>query len=229
MPKQTNYNLLAVPDWLHLADDPAIRKRMATDPYSMAYRALRSHFSGVRRMTWYAAVLGLHIVYGWMPTMPKLGSIMRWDKVRRDQLTNALTKATLGHVLTDGDLRTLRAFCNNSMTGASKLLHFLSPSKFPIWDSRVARVFLNHPRAGAQQANAIEVWKCYQATLAKWSANPQVKKKCEELRSVAWFLAGVSDLRLVELVLFHKTTRTRRKQASAWAGAPRRKPEFPTS
>jgi hypothetical protein len=186
---------------------------MGTDPYSMAYRALLSHSSGVQRMTWYAAVLGLHIVYGWMPTIPKLGKIMQWDKVRRDQLTNALTKATLGYVPTDADLRTLKEFCNNSMIGASKLLHFLCPKRFPIWDSRVARVFLNNRRAGTQQVNAVEAWKCYQATLTGWSANQQVKKKCKELRKLAWFLAPVADVRLMELVLFHKT-KPRRKQGT---------------
>ena len=117
----------------------------------MAYPALLSHFKSIETLDWDTLVLGLHIVYGWMPTLPKPGNLMRWDEVRRDQLTNALTKATLGHALTDADLRTLQEFCNNSMTGASKLLHFLCPSKFPIWDTRVARVFLNNPRAGKRR------------------------------------------------------------------------------
>jgi len=213
MPKQTKNNVMTVQDWLDLADDPAIRDRMKSDPYSMAYRALLSHFSGAQKMTWYAAVLGLHIVYGWMPTIPKLGQIMQWNKARQRQLTSALTKATLGYVPTDEDLRTLKTFCNNSMIGASKLLHLLSPKTFPIWDSRVAKVFLNNRKVGAQQVNAIDAWRCYQATLTGWLAKQQVKRKCRELRKLAWFLAGVSDLRLLELVLFH-TTKSKRKQGT---------------
>jgi hypothetical protein len=43
------------------------------------------------------------------------------------------------HSLTIGDLTMLKNCINNSIVGASKLLHFINPSLYAIWDSRVSR------------------------------------------------------------------------------------------
>lgn len=198
-------------EWLLLSEDEAIRQRMADDAYSMAYPALLSHFAGIKNLDWDAALLGLHIVYGWMPTIPKLGAIMRWEDAERNKLVAALTKAKYGETPTADELKTIMEFCNNSMIGASKLLHFLNSMAFPIWDSRVAKVFLKNPKAGGQRVNNIEPWITYRTALCAWVDNGEVKEKCEALRALACFLEGVSDLRLVELVMFHKTV-SKRKQ-----------------
>jgi uncharacterized protein DUF6308 len=199
-------------DWLALSDRKRIRKRMACDPYSMAYPALLSHFACLQEVTWDAAVLGLHIVYGWMPTIPRLGGIMKWDREKRRKLVTILTNAKNGQEPTDYEMRTLKAFCNNSVIGASKFLHFLRPETFPIWDSRVAKVYLKKPKAGGQQVNGIKPWTAYRNALSEWLGAPATKKKCTELRQLACFLDDVSDLRLVELVMFHKTKSKRKPE-----------------
>jgi hypothetical protein len=211
MTKRIKQQPMTALDWLPLSDDVAIRNRMTADPYSMAYPALLAHFSSLQTVNWEAAVLGLHIVYGWMPTIPKLGAIMRWDGNKRQKLAATLVKAKSGQVPTDDELETLKAFCNNSIIGASKLLHFLKPEAFPIWDSRVAKVFLKKPKAGGLSVNGIEPWKEYRNALSGWLAEREVKQKCSDLRQLACFLNHVSDLRLVELVMFHKTA-SKRKQ-----------------
>lgn len=186
---------------------------MARDPYSMVYPALLSHFTGLQPVNWDAAVLGLHIVYGWMPTIPKLGGIMQWDGSKQQKFAETLANAKNGQVPTDSELETLKSFCNNSMIGASKLLHFLKPETFPIWDSRVAKVFLKNPKAAGLSVNGIEPWKQYRNALSGWLSDQAVKKKCRELRQLAPFLNQVSDLRLVELVMFHRTV-SKRKQVN---------------
>ena len=201
---------MTVQDWFALSTDLVVRNRMATDPYSMAYPALLSHFSRLQTVNWNSAVLGLHIVYGWMPTIPRLAGIMRWDVNNRQKLVATLANAKDGQSPTNDELELLMAFCNNSMIGASKLLHFLRPEAFPIWDSRVARVFLTNPRAGGQQVNGVEPWKEYRSTMLEWLADQGVKQRCADLRQLAGFLDRVSDLRLIELVLFHNTASKRR-------------------
>lgn len=205
MAKRIKQQPMTAQDWLDLSDDSAIRNRMACDPYSMAYPALLSHFSGLRIITWDAAVVGLHIVYGWMPTIPRLDGIMGWDEIKRQTLVTALTSAKNGQMPSDDELETLKAFCNNSIIGASKLLHFLRPEAFPIWDSRVAKVFLKKPKAGGQQVNGIEPWKNYRNALSGWLTDQAVKAKCNDLRQLPCFLNNVSDIRLVELVMFRRT------------------------
>ena len=210
MATRSTYQPITVADWLTLSTNEGVTKRLAVDPYSVAYGSLRPHFEKLTAVSWDDAVVGLHIVYGWMPTIPKLGEIMRWDQQQKTVLTAILTRAITGNVPTDAELVELMAFSNNSMIGASKLMHFLNPSLFPIWDSRTAQAFLNRPKVYAQEVNKVEKWKSYQATLTSWVPDQRVKARCGELRKMAGHLAGVTDLRLVELVLFHKTASKRK-------------------
>ncbi len=214
MKKSSRHQPVTARMWLALSKDTGVTSRMQADPYSMAYGSLLPHFSKRRTLTWDDAVVGLHIVYGWMPTIPKLGGIMQWEQQRKSDLTATLTRTVNGHVPTDDELAELMAFSNNSMVGASKLLHFLNPSTFPIWDSRVARAFFNRPKVYSYQVNKAGRWKLYQATLTNWLNDQQVKSRCAELKQLAGHLAGLTNLRLVELVLFHKTA-TRRKVKTA--------------
>jgi len=44
-------------------------------------------------------------------------------------------------ILQKQDLELLKKIVNNSIVGVSKLLHFVNPNYYLIWDSRVARYF----------------------------------------------------------------------------------------
>ena len=211
VPRKASQAAMNDTDWIRLSKRRAIQKRILNGPYSRAYPVLLSHFKVKESLDWDAAVIGLHIVYGWMPTIPRLGQIMIWDDSKKQQLVDCLSKAKSGDVPSDSSLLILMEFCNNSMVGGSKLLHFLNPDMFPIWDSRVAKVFLQNPKAQGQQVNSIKAWKAYRATLEKWITKPDVKKRCEELRGLAVFLNGVTNLRLVELVMFRKTASKRKR------------------
>lgn len=189
--------------WLSLADNVKIQKQLKDDSYSIAYISLMSHFSRHVMNSWDDAVVGLHIVYGWMPTIPRLAKITTWDESQKTSLVAALKKAKKG-TPHDEEIELIRSFCNNSMVGASKLLHFLNPDVFPIWDSRVAKAFFNRPRVYPYQLNRIESYKLYQSTLTSWLADYRVIQKCQNMRGLGTQFAHVSNLRLVELVLFHK-------------------------
>ena len=210
MARRIHLQPIGVEDWLALSNDEGVTSRMKADPYSVAYGSLLPHFDKLSAVTWDDAVVGLHIVYGWMPTIPRLAGIMQWDQKRKTLLAATLTGAITGKGPTDAELGGLMAFSNNSMIGASKILHFLNPSRLPIWDSRVAKSFFNRPKVYDQQVNKVEKWKSYQATLIGWLSDQRVTSRCSELKRLAGHLAGVTDLRLVELVLFHKTASKRK-------------------
>ena len=211
MPRRTSSpSILTIEEWIEKSKDIVIKQRIASDAYSMAYPAVRSHFMCINNLDWDAAVIGLHLVYGWMPTIPRLSKIMRWEDKQKQQLLSCLNDARNGKVPDVHHLHTLKSFCNNSLVGGSKLLHFLNPERFPIWDSRVAKVFLQKPNVQSQKVNSIEVWNIYRETLAGWQATPRVQAKCEELKRLGIFLGGVTYLRLIELVMFHTTTSKQR-------------------
>lgn len=77
-------------------------------------------------------VIGIHFVYGWMPTIFEF-------KNQEDFVvaTEILNKAKVGEPLKSKDYETLKRLLNGSLVGTSKLLHFINPEKYAIWDSRV--------------------------------------------------------------------------------------------
>lgn len=212
MAKRTEIMHIASEEWLELANDQGIRSRITTDPYSKAYPALLSHFRDLRNLDWAAAVVGVHIVYGWMPTIPRLAGIMAWDENKRQNTVDVLLAAQSGRMLSVSELICIKALCNNSIIGASKLLHFLRPDVFPIWDSRVAKVFTKNQKIDNLKINSIPLWQIYVKEISGWTLEPSVKQKCAELRELADFLQDDTDLRLVELVMFHVTA-SKRSQA----------------
>lgn len=103
--------------------------------YIVSYPYILAHFQGLNVFSERDFVCGAHIVYGWMPTVLDLNpGEMPIDLWRGAGL---LTEAKRHRRLTDTDIRLLAKLVNNSLVGASKLLHFTAPSAFAIWDSKI--------------------------------------------------------------------------------------------
>jgi hypothetical protein len=94
-----------------------------------SYNAMLRFFEG--DITPLKVLQGSYMIYGWMPTMLKL-------KGPSDTLWALAQKARLGTAEenTENILQCAKTL-NNSLVGTSKLMHFLNPDKYPIWDSRV--------------------------------------------------------------------------------------------
>ena len=78
-------------------------------------------------------IVGTHMVYGRMPTMLRLNT----GEIKK--VLKLLNKIKQGHSATLQEFEILKAMINNSMVGVSKLLHFINPDKYAIWDSRIFR------------------------------------------------------------------------------------------
>ena len=190
--------------WIDLSNTAAIQKNIKTDLYSEAYLSLARLFPNIQKTNWDGAVAALHIVYGWMPTIPKLKTYQHWNATDKSRLVNILQKAKRGMSLNSDELLHLKVFSNNSIVGGSKILHFVSPKLFPIWDTRVARAFYNRKKVYAQQVNDIECYLNYREVLLSWMKNAKVSRQLSLIKGLAPFLKTVTDLRMIELVLFHK-------------------------
>lgn len=74
------------------------------------------------------------MVYGWMPR------VLRIDNAH---LTSALQAANAAKQATPEDFGNIPiqhiANCLNSVVGTSKILHFINPNIFPIWDSKIQK------------------------------------------------------------------------------------------
>ncbi|MBG6144282.1 MAG: hypothetical protein RIE06_24850 [Roseibium album] len=93
-----------------------------------------------------AGILELNMIcrlaYSWMPTILREISPARWHHQPTDEVFWKLRNVNgFEGALEFVDVMGKVAPVNKSWVGTSKVLHFVNPEWFPIWDSRVARVF----------------------------------------------------------------------------------------
>jgi hypothetical protein len=200
-------------DWLRHAASPEVASALHTDAYSAVYPTLVQYFESFPRpLKFDSAVVGLHIVYGWMPRIPDLGLAASVGKTRaaRASLEGKLSDSLGPNAQRDAGtiMETVRRFTNNSLVGASKFLHFLRPDVFPIWDSRVARRFLpTLGRPTPAKMHNLGLWQIYFDAVNAWKLRPDVAAKIAALRGLNPNLASVTDIRIIELALFHPKPR----------------------
>lgn len=131
-----------------------------------------------------------HMAYGWMPTIlkkfsdSKPGIVGPATKCRSFEEASALIQS-----LDDSPI-------NNSWVGMSKVLHFINPEFFPIWDSRVAK----HFDLKITQVNKKNHFFEYLTFVQENRKSDAVKRVQEAFVKEAGY--SVSDVRACEFILF---------------------------
>jgi hypothetical protein len=97
----------------------------------ISYKEFLKFFASKEKLTPHDFVIGAYFTYGWMPRMLKLSGDI-------DVATAIANKSKKERISKDEFSRLARVI-NGSVVGASKLLHFLNPREYAIWDSRVYR------------------------------------------------------------------------------------------
>ena len=103
------------------------------DSYLHSYPFLLAHVATLSPLDKGALIAVAHLAYGWMPT------ILHLDFDALPDALQCVEEARRGHVLTVLQLQQVAAAVNHSVVGASKVLHFVNPATYPIWDRRVYR------------------------------------------------------------------------------------------
>jgi hypothetical protein len=134
--------------------------------------------------------------YSWMPTIPDIKPITeaKWKMIKRYlSRLNRLNKTELQHFL-----RLLVPIINNSIVGTSKVLHFLSPKKIPIIDSRVLKAWNKHfgkhknlrlgtsLLAGDRPDKVINTYLQYRGYLLEWQKNCKKQVSIRDLEKVLY-------------------------------------------
>jgi hypothetical protein len=159
-----------------------------------SYREFLNFFSSKGELTGHDMVIGAYFTYGWMPTMLE----MRGDV---EDVARIANKARTAEGISREDFSSLAFAINGSVVGASKFLHFLCPSQYAIWDSRVYRYF--HQQAPYQyRLEAPEAYWDYLSFLDRLAKDKRFKSFKEGVdQSVGY---GVSDKRACELLMYTK-------------------------
>jgi hypothetical protein len=159
----------------------------------ISYPEFLKYFKNLDEITKHTLVIGISFVYGWMPT------IFDFRSDNFDEAIKVLNKAKNGtELITIDDLTLLKGLFNNSLVGSTKLLHFINPDKYAIWDSRVYRYLTNN-----NNYNQIEIYNNYldYLTFCQELINQQgfslLKNHIEE--SVGY---SMTPFRIVDLIMY---------------------------
>jgi hypothetical protein len=163
--------------------------------YQKSYQYFVDYFADGRKLSEMDLVIGANFTYGWMPT------ILKFKDSNFDAAVDVLNQARNPNVISNDQLDILKALINNSMVGVSKLLHFINPSVYAIWDSRVCNFLL-----GKHNQNILSSAKVFKSYL----------ELCNRIVSDSNFQTihtsfidqvghEVSELRTVEQIMFHSS------------------------
>ncbi|MDB4648493.1 hypothetical protein OAF64_00710 [Crocinitomicaceae bacterium] len=161
----------------------------------------------------------MHIDCIWMPTIPKNLNNLK-DNNTNPQLNKLgieackiLSDFKLRTENSDSDniskeeaikLQTIMKYTNGSLVGASKLLHFLFPQKFPIWDSRIYKKLTG--QKGTSSIKNIKYYSFYINELNKHLDDSnvlKVKNKLQDFYTKNKFNnIEISNIRAAELIIF---------------------------
>ena len=169
----------------------AIRCIDASEQYLRTYpQLLRSTALLAKEMGEDALPAISHMAYGWMPTILKKFSDSEPDIVGPATGCRSFEEASaLIQSLDDSPI-------NNSWVGMSKVLHFINPEVFPIWDSRVAKHFDLKITQVNKKNNFLEY-----LTFVEENRKSDAVKRVQEafVKEVGY---SVTDVRACEFILF---------------------------
>jgi hypothetical protein len=101
------------------------------DSYLQSYAEFVAYFAGLEEITRHNLIIAANFVYGWIP------SILVFKSQDFDLAVAVLNAVKRGRMISEQELLVLRNLIDNSMVAVSKLLHFVRPDLYVIWDRRV--------------------------------------------------------------------------------------------
>jgi hypothetical protein len=164
--------------------------------YVKSYESIIDFFNDIQ-LNENSLIQGAHMVYGWMPT------ILNITKHDLDTQNVLLSVKNISKEIDEANLIVLIKFMNNSNVGASKLLHFIYPEKYPIWDSKICEIITDksYPQKVQNTLNYINYCEAIQNLINEFPENlKNFKREFEEI-----FKYKISNVRAAELMLFLST------------------------
>lgn len=155
-------------------------------PYFVGFFAKRDEL-GLEEL-----VIGSNMIYGWMPTIMKLKSREFAPAL------DALNKAKRGEMLQDEELMSIASVVNNSLVGTSKLLHFINPNLYPIWDSRVCHWLFGEK--SSFQVKRVDKYRSYIKLCHRLASDEEFLDLVKQFEQHIGY--AVTPIRVAELIMF---------------------------
>lgn len=160
----------------------------------ISYNEFIKYFSDINKITKHSLIIGINFTYGWMPTILKLRNEHFEENV---EILNRVKK---GETINSNDYESLKSLFNNSLVGTSKLLHFINPEQYPIWDSRVLRYC--YPQNADNSIGKIDNYLQYIELCHKLTQDERFNYIHQEVQTKLGY--NITKLRAIELIFFYK-------------------------
>lgn len=168
---------------------------MDVDPdhtYQISYPFFVNYFDQLDQIEMENLIIGANCIYGWMPT------ILNYKDTTFEEALEILNQVKNGDMIDDDQIIMLKNLINNSFVGVSKLLHFVNPSNYAIWDSKVYKFLINHRHVA--DANRIENFTPYLDLCRRLAEDRRFDQVQPEFENHLGY--EVSPMRKVELIMF---------------------------
>lgn len=162
------------------------------DGYNKSYYHFVKYFEGKDEITEHDLVIGANFTYGWMPT------ILNFKSNEFSSATSILNQAKSTDRISDTQLYTLKKLINNSLVGSSKLLHFINPSVYAIWDSRICNFLTG--KIHKYKVETPHIFWSYLDLCEKVIMDPDFKAIHKRYKEKVGF--EVAPMRTVEQIMF---------------------------
>lgn len=120
-------------------DFPNTKAEKRQNSYLKSYNYFVNYFAK-SEITEEKLILGASFSYGWMPR----GLILNFENIT--ETIQILNTIKIGDI-DKNQIESIKKTINNSIVGTSKLLHFINPQKYPIWDSTMNTFFYDTTNA----------------------------------------------------------------------------------
>jgi hypothetical protein len=164
------------------------------DNYLKSYPHFINYFRAIEVINLENVVIGISFTYSWMPTVLKSLSIKNSQKI-----ISILNEVKNGQEINIEQLSILKAAFNNSLVGTSKLLHFINPMKYAIWDSRVYK-FLSEDSPHKYRLENIESYIEYLSFIEQLKLEKEFPSFYELMKQKVGF--EITECRSLELAFF---------------------------
>lgn len=162
--------------------------------YFQSYTHFLNYFKNLDSINLENIFIGISFTYSWMPTILKSIKLENSEEV-----ISILNDVKIGTQINEEQLNILKMSFNNSLVGTSKLLHFINPNQYAIWDSRVFR-FLNNEEPHKYKLEKPKVFIEY----LKFIENLKSEKTFEAFYELMKEKVGyeITEYRALELAFF---------------------------
>ena len=165
-------------------------RRIST--YTESYKHFLVFFRDVKEIKNHHLVIGANIAYGWMPRV----LVFQGDEF--ETCAKILNDASGNEQISETEIRTLVRLIDSSLVGASKLLHFVNPEAYAIWDSQVCKFISG--KKGKSTYDKLENYLAYLNLCKRISTHERYADIHKQLEKHTGY--EISAMRAIEQIMF---------------------------